>query len=167
VDDRRLLGIYLNDHLAGSAAGRSLAHRIGTSHGMEAARREGARLTSEIDEERDALTATMRALGVRPKRARERLAPVLERIGRLKPNGSLLRRSPLSDLIELEGMVLGVNGKLRMWQALSLIAPEEPALDEAELARLIVRAEDQIERLDALRVEAARRAFAPPRGVRA
>src|ERR671911_1296372 len=125
--DRKLLGIYLNDHLAGSALGRSLALRISKSHGSDAARREAARLTSEIDDDRRALLATMSRLGIKPKQARQRAAPLLERLGRLKPNGSLVRRSPLSDLIELEGMSLGVNGKLRMWQGRRRPAPpQEP-----------------------------------------
>lgn len=159
MDDRRLLGIYLNDHLAGSAVGRSLAGRISKSHGSEAARREGARLVSEIDDERRALVAMVGRLGLRPKRARQMAAPLLERLGRLKLNGSLLKRSPLSDLVELEGMSLGVNGKLRMWQALRVIAPSEGALDEAELDRYIGQAEAQIARLDALRLDAAAQAF--------
>lgn len=159
MDNRRLLGIYLNDHLTGSAVGRSLAQRIGKSNGMEPARREGERLVAEIDEERRALVAIIRRLGLRPKLARTRVAPVLERVGRLKLNGSLLRRSPLSDLVELEGMSLGVNGKLRMWQALRLLAPGEPALDQAELDRMVEQAENQIGRLDALREEATTRAF--------
>ncbi len=151
--DRKLLGIYLNDHLAGSALGRSLALRISKSHGSGAARREAARLTSEIDDERRALLAMMGRLGIRPKQARQRAAPMLERLGRLKLNGSLVRRSPLSDLVELEGMSLGVNGKLRMWQALRAISPGEDALDESEIDRLVELAEAQIARLDALRLE--------------
>ena len=35
----------------------------------------------------------------------------LEKAARLKPNGRLLRRSPLSDLIELEGLLLGVQAR--------------------------------------------------------
>jgi hypothetical protein len=162
MDERRLLGIYLSDHLAGSAGGRSLAKRIAKSHGMESARREGERLVSEIDEERAVLERTMGALGTSPSRIKERLAPALELVGRLKLNGSLTTRSPLSDLVELEGMSLGVNGKLRMWQALRILAPGEPALDEGQLDRMIEQAEAQIARLDALRAQATTRAFGEP-----
>ena len=42
-----------------------------------------------------------------------------EKLGRLKLNGQLLGYSPLSRLIELEGLMLGIAGKLAMWIALS------------------------------------------------
>jgi hypothetical protein len=158
-DSRKYLGIYLNDHLAGSAGGHSLAKRISKGHSDPDARREGERLAKEIEGERKALTAIIKRLGGRPKMARQAGAAGMEKVGRLKLNGSIIKRSPLSDLVELEGMSLGVNGKLRMWQALRSIAPSNDALDEAELDRLIKQAEDQIARLDALRLKAGRAAL--------
>lgn len=38
--------------------------------------------------------------------------PVAEKLGRLKPNGQLHGYSPLSRVIELEGLYLGISGKL-------------------------------------------------------
>ena len=38
---------------------------------------------------------------------------VAEKAGRLKLNGSLLTYSPLSRLVELEGLSLGVEGNFR------------------------------------------------------
>ncbi len=37
---------------------------------------------------------------------------VAEKLGRLKPNGQLLGYSPLSRLVELEALALGITGKL-------------------------------------------------------
>ena len=45
-----------------------------------------------------------------------------ERVGRLKLNGRLLARSPLSSLEELELLSLGVTGKAAGWRTLRLLA---------------------------------------------
>jgi len=47
---------------------------------------------------------------------------VLEKAARCKPNGRLFRRSPLSNLIELEGLLLGVQGKAADFRALRRLA---------------------------------------------
>ena len=51
--------------------------------------------------------------------------------GRLKPNGQLTGYSPLSRLVELEGLSLGITGKLGLWRALLGLVPGEPRLDGA------------------------------------
>ncbi|MDP9435302.1 MAG: hypothetical protein M3P93_08975, partial [Actinomycetota bacterium] len=48
------------------------------------------------------------------------------RSARLKANGHLLRRSPLSDLVEMEALVLGVQGKAAGFRALRSIAAGDP-----------------------------------------
>ena len=63
-----LLGIYLNDHLAGATAGSELARRMARSHQE---REEAAilkRLAAEIARDRTALLDIMAALGI-PMRA--------------------------------------------------------------------------------------------------
>ena len=79
----------------------------------------------------------------------------LEQAGRLKPNGHLLTRSPLSDLVELEGMRLGVEGKGCLWRA--LLALDDPRLDAGALQQLHARAADQAAVLEGLRLETAAR----------
>ena len=62
--DRRLLGIYLNDHLAGATAGAALARRARSavrSAGMAAVLDE---LAPQIADDRATLIAIMRRLGV-------------------------------------------------------------------------------------------------------
>ncbi|MDQ0306164.1 hypothetical protein J2S46_000720 [Kitasatospora herbaricolor] len=100
-------------------------------------------MAREVEEDRDALVRTMNRLGVRVRHYRTWLGVAGERIGRLKPNGTLLHRAPLSDLIELEAMRSGVEGKAALWQALRAVAVRDPRLDPAELDRLARRAIDQ------------------------
>jgi hypothetical protein len=70
-----------------------------------------------------------------------------EKLGRLKLNGRLTSYSPLSRVLELEGLIMGVNGKLGMWQALRRMADGDSRFDAARYDRLIARGESQIARL--------------------
>jgi hypothetical protein len=98
---------------------------------------------------------------VRETRAKLAAAWVAEKAGRLKANGYLLRRSPLSDLVELEAMMLGVRGKAALWRVLLELAREDPRLDATELSALSERAKRQAGELETLRVTAASAAFRP------
>jgi hypothetical protein len=158
--DRKLLGIYLNDHLAGSTVGLELAKRArGSNQGNEYGE-VLARVAKEIEEDRDALQRLMKELGVRRDQAKVTLAWIAEKFGRLKPNGRLTGYSPLSRLIELETLALGISGKLSLWEALTEIAPEDARLDAQELGLLAERAERQRKEVWQLRQRAAREAFA-------
>ncbi len=147
----RALGIYLNDHLAGATAGTELAHRVARNHDDPRLRR----LAVEIAQDRVALTDMMKALAV-PRRAYKVGAAWLgEKAGRLKLNGRLLARSPLSDLVELEVMRLGVEGKAAGWRTLRALAAVDTRLDPDRLDDLLSRARSQSELLEELRVAAA------------
>lgn len=143
-----LLATYLNDHLAGATAGRELARRSAASNRGSDLGRFLADLAREIDEDRDALLALMAELGVNTDRIKVLGGWAAERLARLKPNGRLFSYSPLSRLLELEGLTLGVRGKLALWQALEVIQASEPALARTELAWLRQRAERQLSELE-------------------
>ncbi len=82
-----------------------------------------------------------------------------EKVGRLKFNGRLSGYSPLSRVIELEGLALGVRGKLAGWTTLQHLRSQLEALESFDLDTLQQRAERQLEQLEAHRVEAAGAAF--------
>ena len=155
----KLLGIYLNDHLAGATVGVELAKRTANANRGTEFGGPLQQLASEIDEDRSALRRIMDRLGVRADPVKTTLAWGAEKAGRLKLNGQLRGYSPLSRVVEVEGLISGVNGKLSLWQALQVTAPSEPRLDAAELASLEQRAEDQARRLHELRDRATAVAF--------
>jgi len=151
-----LLATYLNDHLAGATAGRELARRAARSNrGDERYGPPTALLAAEIDEDRRSLLAVMGALGVGTDRVKVAAGWGAEKAGRLKPNGRLFWYSPLSRLVELEGLTLGVHGKLAIWQSLSTVLGEDPRVSAIDFERLAGRARAQLERLEELRLEAA------------
>jgi hypothetical protein len=151
------LHIYLNDHLAGSATGLELAKRArkeneGTPLGVML-----AELVREIDADRDELQRLMDELDIGRNPAKEAGAWLAEKVSRLKLNGQLTGYSPLSRLIELETLFLGVTGKRELWIALRDLFG--PRLRDFDFDRLIERAESQRERLEEHRIAAAREAF--------
>ena len=79
-----------------------------------------------------------------------------EQLGRLKPNGFLAQRSPLTDVVELEALTMAVTGKLSLWETLDALGPEVTLTDPDELGRLRDRALDQRERLEQLHAESAK-----------
>jgi hypothetical protein len=150
-----LLGIYLNDHLAGATGGAELARWVARSHGEQDSG-ELRRLAAEIAEDRAALLEFMAALTI-PVRAYKVCAAWLgEKAGRLKLNGRLLARSPLSGLEELEMMRLGVEGKAAGWRTLRTLAETDTRLDPGRLDELISRARHHADLLEELRVRAAK-----------
>ena len=150
-----LLGIYLNDHLAGATGGVELARRSAAAHqGGEAGAALG-RFASDVAMDRAALLDLMAALDVPVRTYKVYAGLVGERVGRLELNGRLLARSPLSSLEELELLSLGVTGKAAGWRTLRLLADADPRLDRGRLDELIARADSQLELLEGLRVRAA------------
>jgi len=151
-----LLSTYLNDHLAGATAGRELARRAASSNrGSERFGAATQQLAGEIEEDRRSLLALMSSLGVGTDRVKVAAGWGAEKVGRLKPNGRLVSYSPLSRLVELEALTIGVAGKLAMWESLREVLGEDPRLAEIDLERLAARARGQLETLEALRLAAA------------
>lgn len=149
-----LLGIYLNDHWAGSAGGVELARRLRSSNADDA---EMAAICAEIETDRESLEGVMDALEIPRQRLKPLAAVVGAKLGRLKLNGRLRDYSPLSRLLELELLYLGVSGKLRLWTALRENVGGHAG--DHDLTELAARAERQRERLGELHLSAAARAF--------
>ncbi len=157
-----MLGIYLNDHLAGATAGSELAHRMARSHRGREEAIPLSRLAVEIAQDRSALLDIMVSLGVTVRAYKMGAAWIGEKAGRLKFNGRLLARSPLSDLEELELLRLGVEGKAVGWRTLRAQADTDARLDAGRLDELISRASRQAGQLEELRVRAASRVISHP-----
>ena len=146
------LAIYLRDHHAAAVAGTRLARRIAHPRGTTS---DLSAVAFEIHEDLVALEAIMRSLGVERDRMKDAIARVGERLGRLKPNGRLRERSPLSDVLELETLLVGITGKRALW--LSLRASSAAPRDD--LDRLVERAESQMKTVEEARLHAVERAF--------
>jgi hypothetical protein len=158
--DRTLLATYLNDHLAGATAARELVRRAAGANRDNRYGRVLEELAGEIDSDRKQLEAVMRRLGFGADRIKVSGAWLVEKVGRLKLNGRLRSYSPLSRVVELEALSLGVEGKLSLWQSLRAISDHDPALAAVDFDRLIERAQRQLRSLRRQRLRAARDALA-------
>ncbi|HEY0277742.1 MAG TPA: hypothetical protein VGC32_05700 [Solirubrobacterales bacterium] len=150
---RRLLGIYLNDHLAGATAGVGRARMArdanqGTEFGVPL-----ATVCGEIEEDRETLENLIDDLGIGRSKVKPAIGWLGERLGRLKPNGRLRGYSPLSRVVDLEVLLLGISGKHRLWVLLDELLGDGAPIDLDALAR---RAESQRATVDALQVRAVR-----------
>jgi hypothetical protein len=154
------LSIYLRDHHAAGRAGSALAHRVAANTDLPLLRRaELTVVAREVAEDLSALESMMTAFGIDPSTVKDGVALVGERLGRLKLNGSLISRSPLSSVLELEGLLAGITAKAALWRALALFAEREAGFDGEELRRLNERADRQRDVVELCRLEAAARAF--------
>lgn len=113
-----------------------------------------AQICAELEAERADLQALMQRLGIRRSPVKPAGAWLAEKLGRLKLNGQLRGYSPLSRMVELEGLCIGITGKLQMWRALGRNLGEERAgLDFARLAEQAERQRRTVEKLHAKAAE--------------
>jgi hypothetical protein len=159
VGDRKYLPIYLNDHLAAAVGATQLIRRAAGSNRDSPYGEPLTRLAEEINDDRHALQHLLKRLGIRADLVKIVASVGAERLGRLKLNGELLRYSPLSRLLELELLLLGVTGKLALWRALRTELGGDPRTDGVDFDELIARATSQRRRLDRLRERAAAEAL--------
>ncbi len=157
VKVNEMLRTYLQDHHAGSTGGLELARRAAGSNRDSDYGQELSAIADEIAADRETLERVMDGLGVKPSRLKDAGGWTAEKLGRLKPNNSLTSYSPLSRVVELEGLVLGVTGKLALWE--SLRAALGARVDGADFDQLAQRAAEQRSRLEALRRRAAAEAL--------
>ena len=159
ADADRLLRIYMTDQLALGVLWREIARR---AHKASNGGHEGevlSRVASAIAEDVSTFEQIMRRLGFSPRHPKALLAVVAERIGRLKLNGHILSRSPLSRFEELDVLVMGIDGKVVLWQNLRDGAALAARLPDVDFDRLIERAREQRTLLTPLHTQAARDAL--------
>ena len=156
--ERRLLAIYLNDHLAGATGGVELARRARSSNRGTKWGEALEGICTEIETDRATLERVMQQLAIRRNTAKIAGAWTAEKLGRLKLNGRLRGYSPLSRLLELEMLHIGITGKIELWEALQ--RTQSSKLSQFDLPGLIERAESQREAVERLRIDAAAEALA-------
>lgn len=155
--DDGLLRTYLQDHHAAATAGLELARRAAGSNSGDAYGAELERLAEEATEDRAELERAMSALEIGPSRLKDGAMWSAEKLGRLKPNNRLRGYSPLSRVIEMEGLAIAATASLTLWRALADLGDER--LSGFDLARLAAAAADRRERAEGLHARAASEAF--------
>ena len=149
----QLITTYLQDHRAGSVAGVDAFRRVAEGHGDPEVRTAVARIAEEVEADQADHERIMAAVGAQSSALKDIPAKIGEKVARLKPTERITKRSPLSDVLELEVLVMAVHGKGLGWRM--LVELDDPRLDRADLERLADRAWAQHEELDRLRLSQA------------
>ncbi|MEU2350620.1 hypothetical protein [Modestobacter sp. NPDC049651] len=154
-----LLAVYCNDHIASAAGGIELVSRMIGAHRGSRYETPLRQLLDELRQEKTALTDTTRALGLPVRQYKQVAVWAAEKASRLKLNGHLLSRSPLSDLVEFEFLASAVRGKRSGFETLRIAAEVDTRIDKDLFDRLIDQANRQYHWLTDARREVAAAVF--------
>lgn len=158
--DSSLLGDYLNDHLAGSVIAIEMGQHLRDEHADDRLKSFIDVKLAEIEQDRIVLKRLIDQIGGEQSTAKKSLAWLTEKIGRLKTGGGGSEREiAFQQLEQLETLMLGVRGKLALWELLERIAESDDRLAGFDWADLKQRAKEQIAAIDEERVGAGMRAF--------
>jgi hypothetical protein len=155
---------YLNDHLAGAAAGIQLAERCrdrdpGSELGLVL-----QALVLEIEQDREVLERVIRALGGSPNTIKRGVALGAERVGSLRMWLPMI--GPGSEesarLEEVEVLSLGIEGKRLLWAALAQLSSTDARLMGFPFPDLKQRAKSQRDRIERFRLRLAADALGSP-----
>ena len=153
---RRRLAIYLDDHDALAAGGLALARRCASANAdNDVGRYLRESFIPEAERHRQVLEGYRDAAGSRPNPIKPAAARLGELAGRLKHNGQLFGYSPSSRVIELEGLMAGVEARRRMWGVLDELG--------GDVGPMLQESADELARLGELHREAGQQAFAERR----
>lgn len=153
--EKEPLDVYMNDHLAGSAAGVELVERLRANNEGTALAAHLEGLGHEIQADKDVLADMMDRLGVAPSTVKQAGGKVLETLSRLRLNERITGSADVSRLMEIETLSLGIEGKLALWRSLSQVTASRPELEAFDLPGLMERAVQQRDGLEPYRLEAA------------
>jgi hypothetical protein len=154
------LATYLNDHFVGSVAALDLLDNL-LEHNPAAGRDTLVEVRSEIQQDQQVLRDMLDRIGSRESTARKVAAWLSEKLGQAKLSLDDSGTGDLRALEALEALGLGIQGKLSLWRALAAVAGRIPALGSLDFPDLQRRAERQFERVEELRLRAARVALGP------
>lgn len=153
------LAIYLNDHLAGSVVAIGLLETLESLYVETELAQIARALRSDIEDDRDTLQSLIVQVAGAESTPRKAAGWVAERLTQFKLRVDGDERGPLRLLESAEVISLGIEGKRGLWQVLAACSDLLPALSALEYAGLIARAEAQRERIETVRIGAARAAF--------
>jgi hypothetical protein len=155
------LAIYLNDHFAGSVAAVELLDHLLTILADDDRRAVLVAVRKDVEEDQEVLRQILHGVGAHESIIRKAAAWLTEKIGLAKLRLDDPHAGELHLLEAFEAVALGVQGKLALWGSLATQQTQWPELQGLDFSLLQRRAEDQHQRIEALRLRSARVALAP------
>ena len=155
------LATYLNDHLAGSEAGKELAKQCSESNPDTPLAIFLQHLVTKIKDEQEVVEHLLRRSGGKVNTVKAAVGWLGEKTSRMKLNNPLQAYTALNRLEQVEGLLLGVRGKLALWVALGATLGSDARFIGINFDELSQCAEQQLGELEQYRLAAAREAFIP------
>jgi hypothetical protein len=150
---------YLNDHLAGSVSAIELLDHLIQAHEGEPLAKFLDEIRADVIADQEVLKKIVHRFKANESAIRKAGAWLVEKFARAKIKASGNKRGELGLLQAFEILVLGITGKQLLWRALSASIGASPLLRGIDLPKLEERAIEQIERMEAKRLEVAREAL--------
>lgn len=157
------LATYLNDHLAGSVMAIRLMESLESTYAERTGTQEIAGIVRQTREDIEAdqrvLEGIIARIGIDESPLRKAAGWIAERVAGAKlivEDGS---DGPFRMLESTEVITLGILGKRGLWKALQSLEGRIPAVHGIDFDALVARADAQHERMEQLRLGAARAAL--------
>jgi hypothetical protein len=148
------LSTYLADHLAGSVSAAELVDRLLLSDIDLVVAGALKQVAESIQRHQQVVRQLLEQRGRSEDRRKHLAAWVVEKLSR--PALPVEDDDEFGLLRALEGLLLGMRGRVAMWQALEAIQPSHPELMALDARALCREAEDQLHMMDRHRLEVAR-----------
>jgi hypothetical protein len=151
------LAIYLNDHLAGATGALELLTHLIEVH--TTVRDVLTQLHVEIDAERQELERLIDRLHITESGARKLGAWLGEKLAYVKLQLDDKADGSMRLFEGLEALAIGIQGKRGLWRVLAVASETLPELRGIDYDQLVQRSESQHQRVEELRLHAAKEAF--------
>ena len=152
------LSTYLNDHMAGSVAALELLDHLIKTYEGKSLEKFFKDLRNDVSSDQEVLRKLLQRF-TKESAIRKAGAWIAEKFTRAKIKAAGEEVGEMGLVQALEVLVLGITGKQLLWRALNASLGSSPLLRGADLNRLEERAIEQIERVEAKRLETAREAL--------
>lgn len=159
TEKRKELAVYLQDHYAGAVGAIQMLEHLIKAHAGKPLERFFSRLHTDIRSDRRQLRHIMTILGFQKSTVRDTGAWMAEKLARTKLGFPTGKTVGLCLVESLEILQLGISGKRALWRVLSAVGKNSRVLEHTDFTALERRAVEQIERVEAKRLEAARATF--------
>ncbi len=153
------LEIYLKDHYAAAVGAVELLEHLEKVHGDDPLGVFFTKLRTDVQADHEQLHNLMAALDFEESSVRNAGAWMAEKFGRAKLGFSAGEEGRLRLLQSLESLSLGITGKQLLWRALRAVDASSAVLEQTDFDHLEKRAQEQLERVEGKRLEAARAVF--------
>lgn len=161
MNDKRLR-IYLHDHLALMTGEVKLAGRCRSSNRRTPLGAFLDRLETETRAQQSIVQDVLHRIGARRgigSRAKQGAAWLAVMFGGFKLNGSLVRYSDLSRVLELEALTATAQARIALWDNLHAVASRDARLGDITFSFFRDQAQEHLDKLDTHRRFAAAEAF--------